>query len=105
MPFITKNDGFVCDFCGEPNPPALKTCRDHCHKCLLGKHVDDASPGDRMSHCHGKMHPIAVLPGTRKSDYVILYKCERCAVEKKNRMAPDDDFAKVLEIAEKRMFG
>lgn len=101
MAFITKNDGFICDYCGERNPPALRTCRDHCRKCLFGKHVDGPSPGDRKSKCHGNMIPIAVLPGTRKSDYVLLFRCEVCGIERKNRVASDDDFAAILRIAQK----
>ncbi len=104
MAFITKNDGFVCESCHEANPPAPKTCRDHCRKCLLGKHVDGESPGDRASKCHGIMEPIAVLPGTKKTDYVLLYKCQKCGLERKNRAAPDDNLEAILKIASERIF-
>ncbi len=104
MAFIINNDGFVCESCGEKNPPAKATCRDHCRKCLMGKHVDDVSPGDRASTCQGKMEPIAVLPGTKKTDYVLLYKCEKCGLERKNRAAPDDDLETILKVAAERIF-
>ena len=104
MAFITKNDGFVCEFCHEINPPAHATCRDHCRKCLLGKHVDADSPGDRASGCQGKMLPIAVLPGTKKTDHVLLYKCVACGLERKNRAAPDDDLEAILAVMQKGLF-
>ena len=104
MAFITKNDGFVCAFCGEPNPPARATCRDHCRTCLLGKHVDKDSPGDRAATCHGTMRPTAVLPGTKKTDYVLLYHCDSCGLQRKNRAAPDDDFEAIVAVMQKGLF-
>ncbi len=104
MGFIIKNDGFVCEFCHEPNPPAKATCRDHCRKCLIGKHVDGDLPGDRESNCYGKMEAIAVLPGTKKTDYVLLYHCDKCGLERKNRAAPDDNLEAILKVAAERIF-
>jgi ribosomal protein L37E len=104
MAFIKNNSGFTCEHCGELNPPAVKTCRNHCITCLYSKHVD-VEPGDRAAQCGGFMKPIAVLPGTRKSDYVLLHKCESCGFERNNRMAEDDDFEKVLEVAGKSVLG
>jgi hypothetical protein len=105
MAFLVKNDGFVCEYCGEKNPPAVKTCRNHCRKCLCSKHVDDTSPGDRMSSCGGKMSIGAVLPGTKKTDYVLLHVCEKCGKETKNRMADDDEMNILIEFSERQIYG
>ncbi len=105
MAFIVKNDGFVCDYCGAVNPPGVGTCRNHCFKCLCSQHVDNTSPGDRASTCHGKMIPVSVLSGSRKSDYVLLHVCEKCGKEMKNRVLPDDDFEAILAISQKHIYG
>lgn len=103
MAFYTKNDGFSCEYCGEQNPPAEKTCRNHCRKCLHSKHVDN-DPGDRQNSCHGKMIPVAVFSGNKKADFVILHICERCGKERKNRTTSDDDFETLVKISHQQSF-
>lgn len=105
MSFIVKNDGFKCEYCGEKNPPAPSTCRNHCKKCLCSKHVDDVFPGDRKSACGGKMKPISVLKGNKKSDFVILFQCEKCQKKRKNRMAPDDNISVLFTLSHKEIYG
>ncbi len=98
------NFGFVCENCRAVNPPAAKTCRNHCRECLFSLHLDEKNPGDRSSQCGGKMRPIAILTGHRKSDFIILHQCERCQKLQKNRSAEDDNIEKMCEIAKNKMF-
>jgi len=100
-----KNVFFRCAVCGAENPPAAKTSRNHCRKCLFSMHLDGEIPGDRKSHCGGKMRPIAVLTRHRKADFVIVHRCEKCGERRQNRAADDDDFEKLLEIARQQIFG
>jgi hypothetical protein len=94
--FTKINDSFVCEYCGEYNPPANKTCRDHCIKCLCSKHVDK-NPGDRAETCHGKLIPIKF---TIKSAEIkqIIFKCDRCSCIRKNKPAEDDNKNLIWEI-------
>jgi hypothetical protein len=62
-------------------------------------------PGDRKSTCTGKMSLKEVLPGNRKTTYVLLHVCETCGKERKNRMADDDNFEKILSFMEKLQKG
>lgn len=105
MSFIVKNDGFICEYCGEKNPPASGTCRNHCKKCLCSKHVDDSFPGDRKSTCQGKIVPVGILPGNKKSTFIVLFKCEKCKKESKNRLAPDDDLDVLFTLSKKEIYG
>ena len=69
---------------------------NHCPKCLWSKHVDK-NPGDREETCGGLMKPIGV-EGTQAS-YSLLYKCEMCNFQNKNKVAGDDNFDEVLKVA------
>ena len=55
------------------------------------------NPGDREETCGGLMKPVSV-EGTQ-SKYVLLYKCETCGFENKNKVSNTDDFDAVLKIA------
>jgi ribosomal protein L40E len=96
MPFIVKNNGFICEKCRTKNPPAPKTCRNHCIKCLYSKHVDDKFPGDRKSNCQGLMKPI----GTEGDiDHLqIIHQCEKCDKVIKNKIAADDEMERVVGL-------
>lgn len=98
---IKINEGFICDFCGFINPPAKKTCRNHCLNCILSKHVDLDKPGDRKSTCLGKMLVKNVIVDMKKSFFTLAYECEKCGKIIKNKSAIDDDHEKIIEIAEK----
>lgn len=106
MGFIVKNTEFTCQWCGEVNPPAEKTCRNHCRNCLCSKHLDHEFPGDRMSTCEGKMEPVAVLPHS-KHEWVILHTCSICGKEIQNKKATDDSIDRIAEVmkeSQKRKF-
>ena len=97
MSFFPKiNEAFVCKNCGAENPPAPKTCRNHCRECLFSLHVDE-SPGDRASGCGGFLRPIGVeLSGGEMRS--IVFKCEVCGMEGRNKVAEDDDRGVVFGV-------
>jgi hypothetical protein len=56
-----RNESFVCQNCGtEVDLHPTGSARNHCPMCLCSLHVDDVSPGDRLSECHGLMKPIGI---------------------------------------------
>jgi hypothetical protein len=87
--FIHKNEGFICENCGEEVYPLRNgSCRNHCPICFHSKHVDNV-PGDRLSDCKGIMEPIDFEYRTKKG-YMIIHKCKKCGKEQKNKMAFED---------------
>ncbi len=85
----TGNEGFRCAVCGREVPPlASGGYRNHCPFCLWSRHVDKA-PGDRKESCGGLMEPIG-LDQTGKKGFVILHRCTRCGVVRRNKAALDD---------------
>lgn len=79
-------ENFICEVCGEKVVGNGTT--DHCPNCLWGKHVDEAVPGDRASHCRGLMKPVAAE--YRSDSFRIFYKCEKCNHEFWVKAAEDD---------------
>lgn len=99
--FTKINDAFICVFCGHINPPAPRTCRNHCQKCLKSLHVDK-NPGDRAEECGGTMMPIDIefKRGEMKS---IIFRCEKCGMIRKNKIAEDDDRERMGEVVLKKI--
>lgn len=97
--FIDINEGFVCEQCGRKVPPVTRTCRNHCSFCLYSKHVDEFTPGDRESMCGGLMRPLRVEYDGKKGT-VIIFRCEKCHKEGRNKAA-DDDHLDILLSPEK----
>jgi len=95
--FISNNDSFVCQNCGTVNPPALKTCRNHCLKCLYSLHVDANIPGDRLSQCSTLMKPIEISQESKKG-FIVTHKCIKCSKQIRNKLAEDDDWETVCSI-------
>jgi len=87
--FIKINEEFICKFCGHKNPPAQKTCRNHCQKCLKSIHIDK-NPGDRAENCHGTLFPISYK---LKNGVIekIIFKCQKCGIIRKNKIAENDN--------------
>ena len=56
-------------------------------------------PGDRLAQCLGMMKPVRVEKD--KENFMLVHKCENCALEKRNRVGDRDDFNKVVELAKK----
>ncbi len=71
---------------------------DHCPKCLWGKHVDEETPGDRASTCHGLLRPAKAEFKISNSKFKIKYKCVRCHHEFVVWNAEDDDREKLLNL-------
>lgn len=94
--FTVINDPFVCEVCGHKNPPADKTCRNHCRKCLSSKHVD-TFPGDRAETCHGVLQPIGVEFKRGEMDSLV-FVCKKCGKKGRNKIAVDDDREAIFAV-------
>lgn len=92
--FIRKIEDFTCGHCGFDVIGNGFT--NHCPKCLWSKHVDK-NPGDRAEECRGMMKPVGV-EGT-VAGYSLLYRCEKCGFQNKNKVSQKDSFDEVLKIA------
>ena len=90
-------EDFVCEHCNQKIKGNGYT--NHCSACLWSKHVDN-KPGDRASNCCGLMEPIRVE--LEKQDYYLVFRCQKCGVEKRNKVQKADDFNKVIEINKKQ---
>ena len=95
--FKMIDEEFICDVCGKEVKKLEYSARDHCPYCLSSKHVD-INPGDRLCDCHGILKPIGIEKG-KKDTYKIVYQCLKCNMIKKNVMAKDDNYDKILEIS------
>ena len=95
--FKMIDEEFICDVCGKEVKKLEYSARDHCPSCLSSKHVD-INPGDRLCDCHGILKPIGIEKG-KKDTYKIVYQCLKCNMIKKNVMAKDDNYDKILEIS------
>ncbi|MCK9379064.1 MAG: RNHCP domain-containing protein [Candidatus Moranbacteria bacterium] len=91
--FQRNIEDFVCGNCGAQIKGDGYT--NHCPFCLWSKHVDK-NPGDRREECQGMMKPISIQ--AKKGKQVILHKCQKCGVEKTNKVSETDDFEKILEL-------
>lgn len=94
MTFIKNKEDFVCEKCGQVVVGNGFT--NHCPKCLWGKHVDN-DPGDRENTCGGLMKPYRVE--TTKGGEFLVFKCEKCKEEKRNKVSPKDDFEEVVKVS------
>ncbi len=81
--------------------------RNHCPHCLWSLHVDLDVPGDRKSTCRGLMKPIGLsyreegfdkYGNKKQGELMVVHQCESCGKVSINRMAADDDSAKILEL-------
>ena len=75
------------------------SCRNHCPTCLHSKHVDK-NPGDREETCHGILEPIGIDTNSKKG-YVIIFKCKKCGMIRKNKVAEDDDMDLIIKLSAK----
>lgn len=85
---------FTCEHCGVVNEGNGYT--NHCHACVWSKHVD-INPGDRAATCGGLMKPTAVE--NENGEYVLTHTCEQCGYKKRNKVAANDNFDAVVELA------
>ena len=94
---IHINEEFICEKCKEHNPKAEKSCRNHCRNCFFSKHVDEETPGDRLSTCLGSMKPNRIDYNSKKQ-YMIEHLCLKCGKLILNKIAPDDNFDHLLKL-------
>jgi hypothetical protein len=88
-PLPGGNEPFTCIRCGASVKPLRNgSIRNHCPECLWSLHVDRV-PGDRSEACRGPMRPIGI-EGSSGAGWTILFRCERCGAERRNRAAEDD---------------
>ena len=85
MGFQRKSENFTCEHCGAAVLGNGYT--NHCPNCLWSKHVD-VDPGDRLAACAGLMKPLRIEGIVDR--YVIVQKCEKCGLERKNKAWPED---------------
>jgi hypothetical protein len=95
LEFKKVREDFTCEHCGIFNKGNGFT--NHCTSCLWSKHVDN-TPGDRASTCMGMMKPVRI-EGT-VGQYDIIYVCEKCGFEKRNRVSNNDNFETVIAIVD-----
>ncbi len=97
---IHLNEEFNCGNCGKHNEKAQKTCRNHCKFCLFSMHVDQKTPGDRLSDCKSLMEPIGIETD-RKKTYIILHRCLKCQKIIRNKAAVDDNQEALINLVTK----
>lgn len=93
---VHRDEAFTCAACGAAVPPGGRPVRDHCPRCLCSLHVDIV-PGDRANPCGGLLRPVGLA--AKDGEYDILYRCEKCAGEHRNRVHPGDDAARLAAIS------
>ena len=97
--FTKIDEEFICENCGRHVSKLGYTCRNHCPYCLHSKHVD-VNPGDRAESCHGTLEPIGLEIDSKKG-YVIIFKCKKCGMIRKNKAAKDDDMDLIIKLSAK----
>lgn len=95
--FVERDEEFICENCGTKVNKLGYSSRNHCPKCLHSKHVD-INPGDRLEECQGMLEPVSVELSSKKG-YVIIYKCKKCGMIRKNIAAKDDDINKIIKLS------
>lgn len=98
-PRHNRQEVFKCRHCRQfiGPVPSGGSQRNHCPYCLYSRHVDDKTPGDRLSTCGASMQPIGSFQRTN-GEFVIVHRCLDCGFERFNRIAADDDFELVLSL-------
>lgn len=94
---IHRDERFTCERCGLDVPPGGAMVRDHCPRCLRGKHVD-VVPGDRAADCGGTLEPVSLT--LRAGIVLIEHRCGRCAHSFLVRAHPDDRVPPSLSVAD-----
>jgi hypothetical protein len=114
--FYQAETGFKCGHChvfitAEPVLSGVNN-RNHCPYCLWSKHLDLYQAGDRLAACKSLMRPVGLaLKRTHKKygpqaadglraagELMLVHLCVECERVSVNRMAADDDVARVWEI-------
>src|SRR5512133_284875 len=80
--------------------------RNHCPFCLLSRHVDLDTPGDRKAQCKSRMQPLGLTVkhtlkryGSEKGgELMLIHRCTGCGKYSINRIAADDDPQAVYQL-------
>ena len=88
-------ENFTCEHCGKKIKGTGYT--NHCPHCLYSKHVD-IHPGDRAQNCGGLM-PVVNFE-LEKGKYILVHKCQKCGMEKKNRLEKNDNMDALVKLSE-----
>ena len=99
--FIKIDEKFICENCGNEVEKLGYSCRNHCPNCLHSKHVDK-NPGDREESCHGILEPISLEINGKKGN-VIIFKCKKCGMIRKNKAADDDNMELIIQLSSKQI--
>jgi len=92
--FQKRVESFACLNCGLE--VSGRGFTNHCPGCLWSRHVD-VFPGDRGEACQGMMEPVGLQKG--RHGYVLLHRCCKCGVIRKNKVASDDSYDSLLKLA------
>lgn len=98
--FTKRIEDFTCKACGKKIKGTGYT--DHCPHCLFSQHVD-IFPGDRKAACGGLMEPIGLTK--RKGKEQILYRCQQCGYQRFNKVAPEDNREKIIQLSQRPVEG
>ena len=99
--FNMIDESFVCENCKKEVKKLEYTARDHCPYCLYSKHLD-INPGDRLNECKGLLIPIGIEKF--KDSYKIIYKCNKCGIIHKNKVAIDDNIDLIISLSTKNNY-
>lgn len=91
--FTRNKENFECEHCHIAIQGNGYT--NHCPECLWSKHVDK-DPGDRAEECGGAMEPVAIEQ--KKGGQVLIHRCKQCKVERRNKVAENDNFQAILAV-------
>ena len=94
--FIKNKEDFICENCGYK--VVGNGYSNHCPNCFYSKHLD-INPGDRLCDCQGMMKPINFFE--KSGEMYVLHKCEKCGIEKKNKLAENDNRENMFVIMKK----
>ena len=95
--FQRRKENFVCENCGAEVKGNGYT--NHCPHCLYSKHVD-INPGDRLETCGGLMIPVDLE--LKDGRYILVHRCQKCGLERRNKVCEGDNFEVVLSLARNR---
>ena len=99
--FTKIDEEFICENCGNKVTKLGYSCRNHCPICLHSKHVDK-NPGDREENCHGVLEPVSLEIDSKKGN-VIIFKCKKCGMIRKNKAANDDNMELIINLSSKQI--
>ena len=104
------NADFTCNNCGRH----VSACtivsgvvhRNHCPNCLHSRHVDLFEAGDRLCACKSLMAPVGLTLKRSRDKYacshggelMLVHCCTHCGEIVINRIAADDNPAKILAL-------